>query len=179
MAFRDAYKRIVTANRTAGIAPYWRASLGHDRGGREVALAEGLAKGRLGAKYVENVLGYLPAAQAPAAAKRLPAGDPQRVAAERQERNLQGLADLKAALAGAKSYDARPAFKSIDWQAEEARLNALPDMGEQPFELPYSPAAEKQPRNGAAVIAKEAAGDSDPVGCAAPGPGRLPGQERA
>lgn len=135
MAFRDAYKRIVTANRAAGVPVDWRPSLGFDREGRDVAIAEAMAKGRLDAGYVERVLGYLPAGQAPATAKRLPPGDPKRIAAERQERNLQGLADLKAALANAKTLDTRQPYKSIDWQAEEARLNALPDMGEQPFEL--------------------------------------------
>lgn len=48
MAFRDAYNRIVEANRARGIPPQWFPSLGHDPEGREQALKAAVEKGRIG-----------------------------------------------------------------------------------------------------------------------------------
>lgn len=47
MAFKEAYARIVDANKRIGATPKWFPSLGQDKEGREVALAEAVRLGRL------------------------------------------------------------------------------------------------------------------------------------
>lgn len=47
MAFKEAYARIVGANKTAGIKPKWFPSLGADKTGRDLVIAEAVRLGRL------------------------------------------------------------------------------------------------------------------------------------
>jgi len=56
MAFKEAYIRIVTRNKLAGINPKWFASLGHDAECREVALKEAVLLGRIANDHAENLL---------------------------------------------------------------------------------------------------------------------------
>lgn len=57
MAFKEAYIRIVDANKRNGIQPTWSPSLGHDKAGRDAALAEAVRLGRLSA---DHAIGLLP-----------------------------------------------------------------------------------------------------------------------
>jgi hypothetical protein len=57
MAFREAYARIVEANKQAGVKPVWQPSLGHDKEGRDAALAEAVRLGRLS---THHAIGLLP-----------------------------------------------------------------------------------------------------------------------
>ena len=63
VAFREAYERLVTEARRAGVAPRWTASLGTDPGQRVATVREAVAAGRIGHSA-------LPALEAP---KRDPA----------------------------------------------------------------------------------------------------------
>ena len=45
MAFRSAYERLVGESRRAGKPPEWSVTLGHDRHGRETALANAVLRG--------------------------------------------------------------------------------------------------------------------------------------
>jgi hypothetical protein len=56
MAFKEAYLRIVTANKIDGVAPKWFASLGHDKEGRAPVLAEAVRIGRLGALHAISLV---------------------------------------------------------------------------------------------------------------------------
>lgn len=56
MAFRDAYARIVARNKQAGIDPSWFASLGWDKAGRAMVLAEAVRLGRLSAPHALELL---------------------------------------------------------------------------------------------------------------------------
>lgn len=56
MAFKEAYARIVGANKTAGIKPKWFPSLGSDKTGRDVVLAEAVRLGRLGASHAIGLI---------------------------------------------------------------------------------------------------------------------------
>jgi hypothetical protein len=51
MTFKEAYTRIVDANKRNGIKPRWFPSLGHDKEGREPAIAEAVRLGRMGAQH--------------------------------------------------------------------------------------------------------------------------------
>lgn len=51
MAFKEAYARIVNANKTAGIKPKWFPSLGADKAGRDLVIAEAVRLGRLSANH--------------------------------------------------------------------------------------------------------------------------------
>jgi hypothetical protein len=52
MAFRDAYERIVAANREKNITPGWFPSLGTDTGLRDEVIKDAISSGRLeGSKY--------------------------------------------------------------------------------------------------------------------------------
>jgi len=57
MSFKEAYNRIVEANKRCGIKPSWFPSLGQDKEGRDAALAEAVRLGRIGA---EHAIGLLP-----------------------------------------------------------------------------------------------------------------------
>lgn len=63
MAFKEAYARIVGANKTAGIKPKWFPSLGHEKAGRDLALAEAVRLGRLS---VAHAIGLTPPDALPA-----------------------------------------------------------------------------------------------------------------
>ena len=56
MAFRDAYNRSVERNKRAGIPPKWFASLGDDKQGREVVLAEAVRLGRISQDQASKLL---------------------------------------------------------------------------------------------------------------------------
>ena len=56
MSFKEAYNRIVDANKRSGIKPSWFPSLGQDKEGREVALAEAVRLGRIDAKLAIGLL---------------------------------------------------------------------------------------------------------------------------
>lgn len=60
MSFREAYNRIMDANKRNGIKPSWFPSLGQDKEGRASVLAEAVRLGRIGA---EQAAGILPPAQ--------------------------------------------------------------------------------------------------------------------
>lgn len=57
MAFKEAYARIVGANKTAGIKPKWFPSLGSDKTGRDLVIAEAVRLGRLS---VSHAIGLTP-----------------------------------------------------------------------------------------------------------------------
>jgi hypothetical protein len=57
MSFREAYNRIVDANKRNGVNPSWFPSLGQDKEGRDTVLAEAVRLGRLSA---DHAMGLLP-----------------------------------------------------------------------------------------------------------------------
>lgn len=62
MAFKEAYARLVDANKRAGIAPKWYPSLGFDKDARVGVLDEAVRLGRLGAEHAAGLLAPEPAA---------------------------------------------------------------------------------------------------------------------
>jgi hypothetical protein len=56
MAFKEVYKKEVQKARSKGTRPIWFASLGDDKSGREAALLEGAASGRITAKKALSLL---------------------------------------------------------------------------------------------------------------------------
>lgn len=56
MAFKEAYSRIVDANKRNGIKPSWFPSLGQDKEGRDAALAEAVRLGRIGAEHAAGLI---------------------------------------------------------------------------------------------------------------------------
>lgn len=58
MAFRGVYLRLVTASRTEGRPVQWVPSLGKDPAGREAALREGAAVGRLDSRHAAELAGH-------------------------------------------------------------------------------------------------------------------------
>jgi len=56
MAFKEAYTRIVSSNKTNGVAPKWFASLGHSKEGREIAIKDAVMKGRLTQDHAISLL---------------------------------------------------------------------------------------------------------------------------
>lgn len=56
MAFKEAYTRIVEANKRNSINPSWFPSLGQDKEGRDAALAEAVRLGRLSANHAIDLL---------------------------------------------------------------------------------------------------------------------------
>lgn len=56
MAFKEAYNRITSTNKFNGIAPKWFASLGIDKAGREQAIKQAVAKGRISQDYATSLL---------------------------------------------------------------------------------------------------------------------------
>lgn len=56
MSFKEAYSRIIAQNKLNGIAPKWFASLGHSKEGREAALKDAVAKGRLTQDHATSLL---------------------------------------------------------------------------------------------------------------------------
>lgn len=62
MAFRDAYERIVTANRAVKISPRWFASLGRDPAGREKPILEARRKNLIGSGIARAAISHNPTA---------------------------------------------------------------------------------------------------------------------
>lgn len=56
MAFKEAYTRITSANKFNGISPKWFASLGHDKTGRDIAIKQAVAKGRISQDCATSLL---------------------------------------------------------------------------------------------------------------------------
>lgn len=56
MSFREAYNRIVDANKRNGVKPSWFPSLGQDKEGRDTVLAEAVRLGRLSANHAIGLL---------------------------------------------------------------------------------------------------------------------------
>lgn len=80
MAFKDAYTRIVTEARGAGIPCKVRVSLGHDRGRRQGALARAVQAGQVDAGYAASLIGVLPAELTGQSRPALPKGEARPVA---------------------------------------------------------------------------------------------------
>jgi hypothetical protein len=97
MAFKDAYERIVSRNKAAGIPVRWFPSLGADPAGREMVISQAVKLGRLSSDHAQSLL------PAPDGAK-----DMQQVlqladksmTEEQRERNLERMATIKAMLKG-------------------------------------------------------------------------------
>lgn len=60
MAFRDAYKRIVTQSKESGRQPVWMPSLGTNPAGRAAPVLRAVEQGRLTHKQAELAIGALP-----------------------------------------------------------------------------------------------------------------------
>lgn len=60
MAFKEAYVRLVGAARDAGRPVRWTPSLGHDKRGRDGALSDAVAKGRLSFEHAQELSPMLP-----------------------------------------------------------------------------------------------------------------------
>jgi hypothetical protein len=56
MAFKEAYARIVDANKRDGVPPKWFPSLGDSKEGREAALNTAVRLGRIGADHAAKLL---------------------------------------------------------------------------------------------------------------------------
>lgn len=56
MAFKEAYNRIISTNKSNGIQPKWFASLGHDKTGRDMAIKQAVEKGRISQDYATSLL---------------------------------------------------------------------------------------------------------------------------
>jgi septum formation inhibitor MinC len=56
MAFKEAYVRIVTANKAANIQPKWFPSLGSDKDSRDQVIAEAVRQGRLTSDHAQSLL---------------------------------------------------------------------------------------------------------------------------
>jgi hypothetical protein len=56
MAFKEAYTRIVAANKAANIAPKWFPSLGTDKDSRDRVIKEAVQLGRLTADHAQSLL---------------------------------------------------------------------------------------------------------------------------
>lgn len=61
LAFKEAYTRLVGEARDAGRPVNWTPSLGHDVNGRDVVIAEAVAKGRLTYEHAQTICPALPA----------------------------------------------------------------------------------------------------------------------
>lgn len=80
MAFKDAYTRIVTEARGAGIPCKVHVSLGHDRGRRQGALARAVQAGQVDTGYAASLIGVLPAELTGQSRPALPRGEARPVA---------------------------------------------------------------------------------------------------
>lgn len=56
MAFKEAYQRAVSDAKAKNVKPVWRVSLGYDVQGRESALREAVAKGRIPLAYAQTMI---------------------------------------------------------------------------------------------------------------------------
>jgi hypothetical protein len=97
MAFKDAYERIVSRNKAAGIPVRWFPSLGADPAGRDMVINQAVKLGRLSSDHAQSLL------PAPDGAK-----DMQQVlqladksmTEEQRERNRERMATIKTMLVG-------------------------------------------------------------------------------
>lgn len=98
MAFKEAYTRLVDANKRAGIKPKWFPSLGMDKEAREAVLAEAVRLGRLGA---DHAMGLLPPDKV---APMLEMAGEKKLALEHKpvstEQGRSNIAKMKAMLSG-------------------------------------------------------------------------------
>jgi hypothetical protein len=79
MAFLESYKRLVAKAKADGRRPEWRASLGHDRAGRQRALLQAVERGWLPRAEAERQLGE------PLGPKALPGNGLKLLAGKTQE----------------------------------------------------------------------------------------------
>ena len=104
MAFREAYNRIVDANKRNGIKPSWFPSLGQDKEGRDTVLADAVRLGRIGAEHAIGLVA--PDKIAP----MLQSAGEVRMALEHKmptsEAALANIARIKSMLAGSKLSEA-------------------------------------------------------------------------
>jgi hypothetical protein len=95
MSFREAYNRIVDANKRNGIKPAWFPSLGQDKESRDTVLAEAVRLGRLSSSHA---IGLLPpekiAPMLQAAGKEQLALEHKVPSAAESMARIQGLKDL-------------------------------------------------------------------------------------
>lgn len=101
-SFLEAYQRITSHNKLNGIRPKWFASLGHSKEGRELAIKDAVAKGRLTQDHATSLLpSPIPnsVVNAIAEVKFLTANDAQFTEVDR-EKARKKLADIKAMLQG-------------------------------------------------------------------------------
>lgn len=100
MSFREAYNRIVDANKRNGVKPSWFPSLGQDKEGRDSVLAEAVRLGRIGAEHAIGLVA--PDKIAP----MLQSAGEERMALEHKmptsEAALGNIARIKSMLAGSK-----------------------------------------------------------------------------
>ena len=97
MAFKDAYERIVSRNKAAGIPVRWFPSLGADPAGRDLVISKAVKMGRLSHDHAQSLL------PAPGGAKDmqqvLQLAD-ESMTEEQRERNRERMATIKAMLDG-------------------------------------------------------------------------------
>lgn len=100
MAFKEAYNRIVTQNKAAGLKPKWFPSLGHDKDGREEVLKRAVELGRLTQDHVTSLL---PAPIHSNVAKVIESmqllGADEKLTPEQQDKNHARMAKIKAMFA--------------------------------------------------------------------------------
>ena len=100
MSFREAYNRIVDANKRNGVKPSWFPSLGQDKEGRDSVLAEAVRLGRIGAEHAIGLVA--PDKIAP----MLQSAGEERLALEHKmptsEAALGNIVRIKSMLAGSK-----------------------------------------------------------------------------
>jgi hypothetical protein len=65
MAFREAYTKLIADARANHQPTNWTASLGHDSRGRDVALIDAVAKGRISFEHARDLVPALPMTAAP------------------------------------------------------------------------------------------------------------------
>lgn len=124
MAFREAYKRIVTRNKGAGVSPSWVPSLGQDPEQRERALREACDRQRLTPRKVAYLLGLPPPRDdddADTKKKELPARSAESYNEEGRERVAGILAQLGDGLRADRQAQ-RSREPKYDWREQEERL---------------------------------------------------------
>lgn len=100
MAFKEAYVRLVDANKRAGVKPKWFPSLGMDKTARDACLEEAVRLGRLGAEHAAGLL-------APQQAAALLENHAPKLAIENKsamskEQAMQNIARMKEMIATSK-----------------------------------------------------------------------------
>lgn len=106
MAFKESYLRITTQNKFNGIAPRWFASLGHDKTGRDIAIKQAVAKGRISQDYATSLLpAPIPegVVKAITEVKYLTAKD-MNFTAEQKDKARSRVAEIKAMLSKPAAY---------------------------------------------------------------------------